>query len=244
MYCYSKITDLFCVIDEFCKEYEQIVEKSLLGNPSKRPPKMSRSEIITICVLFHLSNFRTFKHFYIYYVQQHMTKEFPQTVSYNRFTELMQANLMPIFLFFKTCCLGKCTGISFIDSTSVRVCKNKRINANKVFKGIANTGKSTVGWFYGFKLHIIINDKGEILNFTITQASADDREPLKQERFLDKIFGKLFADKGYIGKKLAQLLFVDGIQLITSIKNNMKNCLMTMSDKILLRMVISERPCH
>lgn len=235
MYCYSKITDLFCVIDEFCKEYEQIVEKSLLGNPSKRPPKMSRSEIITICVLFHLSNFRTFKHFYIYYVQQHMTKEFPQTVSYNRFTELMQANLMPMVLFLKTCCLGKCTGISFIDSTPVRVCKNKRINANKVFKGIANTGKSTVGWFYGFKLHIIINDKGEILNFTITQASADDREPLKQERFLDKIFGKLFADKGYIGKKLTQLLFIDGIQLITSIKNNMKNCLMTMSDKILLR---------
>lgn len=235
MYCYSKITDLFCVIDEFCKEYDQIVDKSLLGNNSKRPPTMVKSEVITITVLFHLSNFRTFKHFYIYYVQQHMNHEFPQTVSYNRFTELMQQNLMPMVLFLKTCCLGKCTGISFIDSTPVRVCKNKRISANKVFKGIANTGKSTMGWFYGFKLHIIINDKGEILNFTITQANADDREPLKQERFLDKIFGKLFADKGYIGKKLAQLLFVDGIQLITSIRNNMKNCLMTISDKILLR---------
>ncbi len=235
MYCYSKITNLFCVIDEFCKEYDQIVDKALLGNISKRPPIMSKSEVITITVLFHLSNFRTFKHFYIYYVQQHMTREFPQTVSYNRFTELMQQNLMPMVLFLKTCCLGKCTGISFIDSTPVRVCKNKRINANKVFKGIANTGKSTMGWFYGFKLHIIINDKGEILNFTITQASTDDREPLKQERFLDKIFGKLFADKGYIGKKLAQLLFVDGIELITGIRNNMKNCLMTISDKILLR---------
>lgn len=235
MYCYNKITDLFCVVDEFCKEYDQIVDKALLGNLPKRPPIMSKSEVITIAVLFHLSNFRTFKHFYIYYVQQHMKKEFPQTVSYNRFTELMQQNLMPMVMFLKTCCLGKCTGISFIDSTPVRVCKNKRINANKVFKGIANTGKSTMGWFHGFKLHIIINDKGEILNFTITQASADDREPLKQERFLDKIFGKLFADKGYIGKKLAQLLFVDGVQLITSIRNNMKNCLMTMSDKILLR---------
>lgn len=235
MYCYYKITDLFCVVDEFCKEYDQIVDKALLGNLPKRPPIMSKSEVITIAVLFHLSNFRTFKHFYIYYVQQHMKKEFPQTVSYNRFTELMQQNLMPMVMFLKTCCLGKCTGISFIDSTPVRVCKNKRINANKVFKGIANTGKSTMGWFHGFKLHIIINDKGEILNFTITQASADDREPLKQERFLDKICGKLFADKGYIGKKLAQLLFVDGVQLITSIRNNMKNCLMTMSDKILLR---------
>ena len=164
-----------------------------------------------------------------------MSSEFPRTVSYNRFTELMQQNLMPLTLFLKTCCLGDCTGISFIDSTPVRVCKNKRIKRNKVFKGIANTGKSTMGWFYGFKLHIVINDKGEILNFCITKASEDDRTPLKTERFLDKIFGKLFADKGYIGKELAQMLFVDGVQLITSIKNNMKNTLMTMSDKILLR---------
>ena len=235
MYCYTKITDLFCVIDEFCKEYDQIVDKALLGNPSKRPVTLSKSEVITIMVLFHLGGFRCFKHFYIFYVQKHMQEEFPKTVSYNRFTELTQQHLMAMTLFLKTCCLGECTGISFIDSTPIRACKNKRIKRNKVFKGLANTGKSTMGWFYGFKLHIIINDKGEILNFTITQASIDDREPLKQERFLDRIFGKLFADKGYIGKELASLLFVDGIQLITHIRNNMKNSLMTLSDKILLR---------
>ncbi len=235
MISYAKVTEIFCIIDELCKEYDQIVDKSLLGNPAKRPPRMSESEIMTIAVLFHLGGFRTFKHFYIHYVQVHMQEEFPQTVSYNRFTELMQRNLMPMTLFLKTCCLGNCTGISFIDSTPIRVCKNKRIKRNKVFKGIANTGKSTMGWFYGFKLHIIINDKGEILTFTITQASEDDRTPLKQERFLDKIYGKLFADKGYVGKDLAKLLFIDGIQMITHIKNNMKNSLMTLSDKILLR---------
>ena len=235
MIIYSKITEIFCIVDEFCKEYDQVVDKHLLGNPAKRSPVMSKSEIITIMITFQLSGFRTFKHFYLYYLQKHMQKEFPKTVSYNRFTELMQQNLMPLTLFLKTCCLGKCTGISFIDSTPIRVCKNKRINQNKVFKGIATTGKSTMGWFYGFKLHIIINDKGEILTFTITQANTDDRTPLKTERFLDKIFGKLFADKGYIGKELAQLLFVDGVQIITQVKNNMKNCLMTMSDKILLR---------
>ena len=235
MIIYSKITEIFCIVDEFCKEYDQVVDKHLLGNPAKRPLVMSKSEIITIMITFQLSGFRTFKHFYLYYLQKHMQKEFPKTVSYNRFTELMQQNLMPLTLFLKTCCLGKCTGISFIDSTPIRVCKNKRINQNKVFKGIATTGKSTMGWFYGFKLHIIINDKGEILTFTITQANTDDRTPLKTERFLDKIFGKLFADKGYIGKELAQLLFVDGVQIITQVKNNMKNCLMTMSDKILLR---------
>ena len=235
MIIYSKITEIFCIVDEFCKEYDQVVDKHLLGNPAKRPLVMSKSEIITIMITFQLSGFRTFKHFYLYYLQKHMQKEFPKTVSYNRFTELMQQNLMPLTLFLKTCCLGKCSGISFIDSTPIRVCKNKRINQNKVFKGIATTGKSTMGWFYGFKLHIIINDKGEILTFTITQANTDDRTPLKTERFLDKIFGKLFADKGYIGKELAQLLFVDGVQIITQVKNNMKNCLMTMSDKILLR---------
>ena len=225
MIIYSKTTEIFCIVDEFCKEYDQIVNKHLLGNPAKRPSIMSKSEIITITILFQLSGFRAFKHFYIFYVQKHMRNDFPNTVSYNRFTELMQQNLMPITLFLKTCCLGNCTGISFIDSTPIRVCKSKRISKNKVFKGIATTGKSTMGWFDGFKLHIIINDKGEILNFTITQANVDDRTPLKEERFLDKIYGKLFADKGYIGKELMQLLFVDGVHLITSIKKNMKNSL-------------------
>ena len=235
MIIYSKITEIFCIVDEFCKEYDQLVDKHLLGNPSKRPPTMSKSEVITITILFQLSGFRTFKHFYIFYLQKHMQDDFPNTVSYNRFTELMQQNLMPMTLFLKTCCLGNCTGISFIDSTPVRVCKPKRIKNNKVFKGIATTGKSTMGWFHGFKLHIVINDKGEILNFTITQANVDDRTPLKKKSFLDKIYGKLYADKGYIGKDLMQLLFTDGLHLITHIKNNMKNSLMTMSDKILLR---------
>ena len=235
MLIYSKVTDIFCLVDEFCKEYSEIVAKSLIGNKAKRPSIMSQSEVITLAIIFQLSGFRTLKHFYIFYVKTHMKDDFPNTVSYNRFTELMQQNLMAMTLFLKTCCLGDCSGISFIDSTPVRVCKNKRIHNHKVFKGIATTGKSTMGWFHGFKLHIIINDKGEILNFTITQANVDDRQPLKQERFLDKIYGKLFADKGYIGKNLMQLLFVDGIQLITSVRNNMKNSLMTISDKILLR---------
>lgn len=235
MLIYSKVTEIFCIVDEFCREYSEVVDRSLIGNKPKRPPVMSQSEIITIAVVFQLSGFRCFKHFYLFYVKTHMKDDFPDTVSYNRFTELMQQNLMAMTLFLKTCCLGECSGISFIDSTPVRVCRNKRIPNHRVFKGIATTGRSTMGWFHGFKLHIIINDKGEILNFTITQANVDDREPLKNERFLDRIYGKLFADKGYIGKSLMEMLFIDGVQLITSIRNNMKNSLMTMSDKILLR---------
>ena len=233
---FDKITEIFCLVDEFCQQFFHFLEKNSIGNKSKRrPPMMSPSEIISIMILFHLSGFRCFKHFYIFYIQKHMQDEFPKTVSYNRFTELMQSNILPLTMFLKTCCMGNCTGISFVDSTPVRVCKNKRIKNNKVFKDIATVGKSTMGWFYGFKLHLIINEKGEILSFTITQANVDDREPLKNEGFLKGIFGKLFADKGYISKKIADILFVDGVHLITQLKNNMKNCLMTLSDKILLR---------
>lgn len=232
---FDKITDIFCIVDEFCSNFDKTTQPFLLGKTSKRPPIMSKSEVITIYLLFHLSGFRCFKHYYIYYVQKHMQDEFPRTVSYNRFLELMQSVLLPMTIFAKTCCLGNCTGISFVDSTPIQVCKAKRIKRNKVFKDFATTGKSTIGWFDGFKLHIVINDKGEILSFAITQANVDDREPLKNEGFLKSIFGKLFGDKGYISDKLQQLLFVDGIQLITSIRNNMKNSLMEMNDKILLR---------
>lgn len=232
---FNKISDIFCLVDEFCKDFDKTTQPFLLGKPSKRPATMSKSEVISICLLFHLSGFRCFKHFYLFYVQRHMQREFPKTVSYNRFTELSQEVLMPMAIFLKTCCLGSCTGISFVDSTPIRVCHNKRIKRNKVFKGIAEVGKSTMGWFYGFKLHIVINDKGEILNFAITQANVDDREPLRNEGFLKAVFGKLFADKGYISEKLANILFVNDIHLITSIRNNMKNSLMTMNDKIMLR---------
>lgn len=235
MICFDKISDIFCIVDEFCKDFDTTTESFLLGNKPKRKPTMSTSEVITIYLLFHLGGFRCFKHFYVHYVQKHMQAEFPKTVSYNRFVELMQSVLMPMTIFAKTCCLGNCTGISFVDSTPIRVCSNKRIKRNKVFKSVASTGKSTMGWFHGFKLHIIINDKGEILSFAVTQANVDDREPLKNEGFLQQVFGKLFADKGYISEKLNKLLFVDGIELITNIRNNMKNSLMQLSDKILLR---------
>lgn len=231
----SKITEIYFLVDEFNQQFQKELANHLVGNAAKRPPKLSSSEVMTIMILFHDKGYKCMKHFYKQYVQKHLTDMFPKTVSYNRFTELMQNVNLPLAIFLQTCCMGETTGISFMDSTPIRVCKNKRIKRNKVFKGIAQLGKSTMGYFFGFKLHLVINEKGELLNFIITPGNADDREPLKNKRFVAKLKGKLFGDKGYISNKLAELLFVDGIQLITSIKKNMKNCLMQMSDKILLR---------
>jgi len=133
------------------------------------------------------------------------------------------------------CRMGECTGISFVDSTALKVCHIKRERQNKVFDGIATKGNGTLGWFFGFKLHIIINDKGEILNFVITQGNIDDRQPLYSKEFTQSIFGKLFGDRGYISQKLQEFLFVDGIQLITKMRNNMKGGEIPLKDKLILR---------
>ena len=236
----DKITEIFYIIDEFCKEFEvakedHVLQKECAKNTRNRKFKLNDSEVMTILVLFHLENHRCLKHFYVNYVQKHLINEFPETVSYNRFVELQQKAIMPLCCFLQMMCLGKCTGISFIDSTPLRVCHIKREKQNKVFKGIATKGQCSLGWFFGLKLHIIINDKGEILTFLLTSGNVDDREPLKSKRFHEKIFGKLVGDKGYIGQDLFENLFIDGIHLITKIRKNMKNCLMHTNDKILLR---------
>lgn len=231
----DKITEIFYLTDEFCSEFNKSIQGYLLGNPPKKKPRMAQSEVITIMIIFHGMQHKNMKHFYLNYVQKHLTHLFPNTVSYNRFVELSQQVILPMTMFLKMQCLGDCTGITYVDSTPIRVCKNKRIRQNKVFKGIAAVGKSTMGWFFGFKLHLIVNEKGDVLNFVITQGNVDDRAPLNDVKFLEKIKGKLYGDKGYISAKLTQLLFVDGIQLITGIRNKMKNCLMELKDKILLR---------
>lgn len=231
----DKITEIFFIVDDFCIEFEKSVSKYLIGNKPKRKPRMSCGEVITLIVMFHSGGYRNMKHFYLHYVQKHLSNLFPQTVSYNRFVELMQSSTLPMSIFLKTCCMGEGTGISFIDSTPIQVCKNKRIKRNKVFQGLARLGKSTMGYFFGFKLHIVINDKGELLNFVIAQGNVDDREPLENPNFIKALKGKLYADKGYISKVLTDLLFIDGLHLITSIRNNMKNSLTELKDKILLR---------
>jgi len=132
-------------------------------------------------------------------------------------------------------CLGKCTGINYIDSTPLRVCHNRRIHQHKVFKDVAERGRYSMGWFFGFKLHLIINDKGELMSFYMTKGNVDDRNIKVLSDMINNIFGKLFGDKGYISKALSELLFQDGVQLITKVKKNMKKKPLSDQQKILLR---------
>ena len=240
--CYHsyKVTEIFFIIDEFDKNFEKIVsDHSLVQNTDlkqrNRKSTLSDSEVMTILILFHSGHYRDLKHYYINHIKKHMKDEFPQTVSYNRFVKLQKKVVVKLAIFLKMFCLGKCTGISYIDSTPIRVCHIKREKQHKVFKGFAQKGQCSLGWFYGFKLHLIINDKGEILDFIITPGNIDNRKPLSDMNLHKRIFGKLFGDKGYISKDLFEQLFIDGVHLITKIKKNMKNSLMLLQDKIALR---------
>jgi hypothetical protein len=234
------ITRIFCDVDDFCKALEAYCKSHLLpsstGNAWFPAGNMTLSEVITIVILFHLSGYRCFKWFYKQAIQGSDLKQyFPETVSYNRFVELKAYCLMPLLLYTQFFRRGQATGISFIDSTSVKVCHNKRIYHHKVFSGIAARGKTSTGWFYGFKLHLIINDRGEILSFYLTKGNVDDRNMNVIDSLCRDLTGKLYGDRGYISKDLFERLFEQGLQLITRLKKNMKNVLMDINDKIMLR---------
>ena len=231
----DNLLELYCVVDDFLKDFFPKFEKNLIESGQKKSRKscsMSLSEIMTIMIYFHQIRFRDFKSFYTQYLKLHLKKEFPKLLSYNRFVELMPTVLILMCAFIQAQSKTQ-TGIYFVDATTIDVCHVKRASSNRVFKGIAKKGKSSMGWFFGFKLHLVINDKGEIMAFKLTQATTDDREPVPS--LTENLIGKLVGDRGYISQKLFDALFEKGLQLITKIKKNMKNKLMPLFDKLLLR---------
>lgn len=235
----DKIIEIFVKVDDFHKEFELEFKKFLIFDPKiktrNRKSQLSESEIIAILIAFHLGHFTNFKHFYLHHICVYFKDYFPGLVSYNRFIELQQRVAIPMMLFLKTKCLGQSTGLNFIDSTHIKSCHNRRIHNHKVFKNVAERGQCSIGWFYGFKLHLIINDKGEILSFYLTKGNVDDRNIKLMASMTESIFGKLFGDKGYISKTLAAFLWGNGIQMITKPRKNMKGINLSQTDKILLR---------
>lgn len=241
MFSKDKVTEIFCTVDDFCKEFELRIKelKQVQVNGEKqyrnRPLSMSDSEILTILICFHLGAHKTFKHYYQQIVQDHWADLFPKSLSYNRFVEVQSRYFIVMAMFLKEKGLGKCTGISFMDSTTLKVCRNQRIHNHKVFKNLASRGKSSMGWFFGFKLHLVCNEKGELLSFYLTKGNVDDRNPKHIKKLTEQLFGKIYADKGYLSKALWEMLFADGIQLITKVRKNMKGHIMELRDKLLLR---------
>ncbi len=226
---------IFCEIDDFCRQFEPQFNRQLLADGQRKrikPSRMSRAEVMTILVLFHRSGFRDLKRFYTKVVCQYWGKDFRSLLSHNRFVELQRDSLLLLGALMQTR-LGSCSGVPFVDSSKIVVCNNLRIRQNKVFREIAKRGKTSTGWFYGFKIHLVVSDTGEILAWQITLGDVEDRKPVPA--LSKRLWGKLFGDKGYISQELSELLGADKVQLITKVKKNMKNKFVSFFDKLLLR---------
>jgi transposase len=229
------ILPIFCDIDDFCLLFEPRWHQRLLQSGAARrnkPSALALSEVMTILILFHASGYRDLKTFYTQYVQKHLGGAFPRLVSYNRFVELQRGALVPLWSYLQTR-TGSCTGVAFVDATTLAVCHNLRIPQHKVFWDSAKRGQSSMGWFYGFKLHLVINDRGELLGSYLTPGNCDDRKPVAQ--MVKDLWGRLFGDKGYISQPLAALLQAQDLRLVTKLRKNMKNKFLAWSDKLLLR---------
>jgi hypothetical protein len=233
------ITRIYCDVDDFRKAFEAYCKAHSLPGAQRSSwfpaSRLSLREVMTIILLFHLSGYRCFKWYYQRCVCSQLRGYFSTLVSYNRFVELTSCAFLPLLIYTQHCRRGKPTGTSFIDSTPLKVCHNRRIYSHKVFETYAARGKSSTGWFYGFKLHLVINDRGETCSFCLTPGNVDDRNTDVIDRLCRELKGKLFGDRGYICQELFERLYKQGIQLITRIKKNMKNKLMDMGDKLLLR---------
>ncbi len=231
-----EIIQLYCLVDDFSKRFNEIKSPQYVQYKKpkirKRTFKTSLEEVLTILLLFHRSGYRTFKHFYLNHVKAHLSHFFPNLVGYPRFVQLTSEAFFPMFCFIKEH-QGASEGIMFVDSTVLTACHVKRAYSHKTFKDSAKWGKTTTGWFFGFKLHLVINHKAEIIAFKITSGNIDDRVPVPQ--MLKNHQGKVFGDRGYISEKLSQKLMKEGIQLFTKAKKNMKNKLMKMIDKLILK---------
>ncbi|WP_065823535.1 IS982 family transposase [Photorhabdus australis] len=229
------LEELFCCVDDFCQKFiplweQQLIENNLLKR--HRMTSLSLSEVMTLLILFHMSHYRHFKAFYTEHVQQYLKTDFPGLVSYNRMITLKKRAIIPLCAFLSSR-KQKSQGIAFIDSTQIAVCHNLRISWNKVFDGVAQRGKTSTGWFYGFKLHLIIDDCGELLSVKLTQGNRDDRQPVKA--LVTGLTGHLYGDKGYLSQALCDELKAEGITLITNVRRNMKGKFLSLWDKAMLR---------
>jgi hypothetical protein len=234
------LVEIFCMCDEFSKEFEREYEQKLLTDGSgirNRTFSLSLAEIMTIMINFHFSGYKTFKDYYEKQVLQHMKSDFRGQVSYNRFIELKQKAMLPLGILAQLqAAVQKCTGISFVDSFALEVSHIKRMYSHKVFKGLARKSKTSTGWFFGFKLHVVINHLGNILSFQITSGNVSDNNASVLTKLMKRVFGKAFGDKGYLTRpEVFKKIYMNGVHLITGIRSNMKNKLMPLEDKKMLK---------
>ena len=229
----NKLIELFIAIDDFCVALDQW-KQGRYPTPT-RTPDLSDSELMCICVFYHYSGYKCFQYYYQQLVEPVLFSYFPRLVSYERFLSLLLRILPGLYVFLKYCTLqSQQSGFYFIDSKKLVVCDNRRIHCHRVFEGIAGRGKSSTGWFFGLKLHLVINNMGQIMNFLLTPGNVADNNHEVLETLLKELKGECYGDKGYLST-LFETFYGQGLLLITKVRAKMKNQLFKLDQAYKLR---------
>jgi hypothetical protein len=200
------VLELFCHVDAFCHTCVPQWEQELPAQGQRarrRTGQLAMRDVMTIIIHFHQMRFRDFKPSYVVYVRGHLCRAFPHAVRYQRFVELMPTALGPLCAYIQPC-TGQCSGVSFVDSTALKVCHNRRIAQHRVGRDLAQRGKTSLGWFYGFTFHVVVNHQGELRACHVTPGKTDDRRPVPT--LAKRLWGRLFADNGYLLQALTHAL--------------------------------------
>ena len=234
----AKVVEVFCEIDDFCLQVQEYFTSHPLPagleprHPAGRKPSLSESEVLTILCLYHLSGFKCFAYYYERLVLGEMKSYFPRAVSYTHFLELSRQALWHAFLLahYRAGCSERSQHY-YIDSKKLPVCDNRRIHSHKVFEEVASRGRGSTGWFFGLKLHLVTNEHGQLVRFLVTAANVADNNPRVLSFLLSGLKGKCYGDRGYLTSLLEELLEA-GLHLLTKVRRNMKNMLLTLQDKL------------
>ena len=229
------LISMFIELDNFCNALYAWQKSTGRYRRSTRVASLCDSELMSICVFYHYSGYKCFEYYYRDFVSTVLVSYYPNLVSYERFLCHLVRVMPGLYVFLQLCTLkSRATGLYFIDSKKLVVCDNHRIHSNKVFSGVAARGKSSTGWFYGLKIHLVINNLGEIMNFALTKGNIADNNAELLQGLLKDLKGACYGDKGYI-TKLFETFYEKGLSLITKVRKNMKNKLLPIEQKLKLR---------
>jgi hypothetical protein len=231
----NKLIEIFCFCDEFCQFFERWLAEYHPEYLQKFTGQLCPSEIMTILISYHLSGYKNFEYYYQEFILEHHRSDFPQAISYKRFLAYIPRIMDYIYFYLQLLLMNTPrTGTYFIDSTKILACNYLRRYQHRVFEGLASVGKTSTGWFYGFKIHLIINDFGDLVRAEMTPANIADNQQDLLKRMLSGLQGTVVGDKGYLSK-LRGYFYEQGINLVTKARNNMKNNLLTLADSALIQ---------
>jgi hypothetical protein len=231
----DKLSEIFCDCHDFCQVFRPYWQQHTLPGKYINKSRLDESELMTILLFYHLSGFKCFKYYYQGFVLKYLHNDFPNLLSYSRFIEVIPSVLPYLYAYVNVWRRGETTGIYYVDSAKLPVCHNLRIFSHKVFDNIARRGKTSVGWFFGLKIHLIINQVGELMRVLLTPGNVSDKNCDLLEKLATDLQGLLFGDRGYVSKKAADKLREKGLKLIYKFQKNMKDILMPYQEKILSR---------